>query len=85
MFEKIVGLNNHYAATKEDVVGDLIQKIGIDPSEICMVGDTIHDLEVAESVGIKYILIAHGHQSYERLTESEVMVIRGFEELRKLF
>jgi len=85
LFEKVVGLNNHYAETKEDVARNLISEIGISPAEICMVGDTIHDFEVAELVGINCILIAHGHQSYQRLTETGTMVIRDFGELRGLF
>jgi phosphoglycolate phosphatase len=85
MFDKIVGLNNHYAATKEDVAKHLIREIGISTDEICMVGDTIHDFEVAGSVGIGCILIAHGHQSHKRLKETGTMVIRDFGELRRLF
>lgn len=85
LFEKVVGLNNHYAATKEDVARNLIHEIGVAPEDICMIGDTIHDFEVAESVGISCILIAHGHQSFNRLKETGAMVIKDFGELRRLF
>ena len=85
LFKKVVGLNNHYAATKEDVARNLIHEIGVAPEDICMIGDTIHDFEVAESVGISCILIAHGHQSFNRLKETGAMVIKDFGELRRLF
>jgi phosphoglycolate phosphatase len=84
-FKKVVGLNNHYAATKEDVAKNLIMEIGISSKDICMIGDTIHDFEVAEAVSIKCILIAHGHQSQERLKETGVDVINNFVELKQLF
>jgi phosphoglycolate phosphatase len=85
MFKKIIGLNNHYAATKEDVARNLIPETKTNPSEICMIGDTIHDFEVAESVGVRCILVAHGHQSYTRLKETGTLVIENFGELKKLF
>jgi len=40
---------------------------------------------VAESVSINCILIAHGHQSFDRLKETGAMVINDFTELRQLF
>jgi phosphoglycolate phosphatase len=85
MFKKVVGLNNHYAATKEDVAKNLINEIGISLNDICMIGDTIHDFEVAEAVGIQCILIARGHQNYRRLNETGTVVIESFGELRRLF
>jgi phosphoglycolate phosphatase len=85
MFKKVIGLNNHYAATKEDVARELIIEIGMTPDETCMIGDTIHDFEVAESVGIQCILIAQGHQNYRRLKETGTVVIESFGELKRLF
>jgi phosphoglycolate phosphatase len=39
-----------------------------------MVGDTLHDVEVAEALGISCVLIAQGHQSRERLDQAGVPV-----------
>ena len=85
VFKKIVGLNNHYAATKEDIAEDLLKEIELESYEVCMVGDTIHDFEVAQSVDIPCILIAHGHQSFERLNRTGTVVVKDFQELRELF
>jgi len=85
IFEKVVGLNNHYAATKEDSARLLIADIGMDRDKICMIGDTIHDFEVAELVGIRCVLVSHGHQSFERLKETGTTVVKDFQELKRLF
>ena len=85
IFKKIVGLNNHYATTKEDIAGKLLKEISLNKNEICMIGDTIHDLEVAEAVGIPCVLISHGHQSDIRLRSTGAVVVKDFQELRGLF
>ena len=85
IFKEIVGINNHYAATKEYVAGELLKEINLKATEICMVGDTIHDLDVAEAVGIPCVLISHGHQSHARLISTGAVVVKDFQELRGLF
>lgn len=66
-FENISGLDNHLAASKEENGKFLIEKINIPKSEIVIIGDTIHDYEVAKSIGIGCILISDGHQSKAKL------------------
>ena len=44
-------------------------KLGFKKGEVVLIGDTIHDFEVAEEIGADSILIASGHQSKERLTK----------------
>ncbi len=46
-----------------------------------MIGDTIHDFEVAEEAGIGCILVAGGHQSKERLESTGTQVIGNLTEL----
>lgn len=85
MFERIVGLNNHYAATKEENARRLIADINVNKNEICMIGDTIHDFEVAQSAGVACILISRGHQSHVRLKSTGALVIGNFGELKRVF
>jgi len=84
IFEKIIGLNNHYAATKEVNAQRLIADINMNKNEICMIGDTIHDFEVAQSAGVECILVSRGHQSHTRLKSTGALVVRDFSELWKL-
>jgi phosphoglycolate phosphatase len=59
--------------------------MGKPKEEILLIGDTLHDHEVAEATGINCILVAHGHQSAERLKYSGRDVVNNFDELLTLF
>ncbi|MFA8342118.1 MAG: HAD family hydrolase [Rhodothermaceae bacterium] len=80
-FENIVGLDNIYAAGKIENGKKLIKKIGVDPKEIVLIGDTLHDLEVANEIGADCILVSRGHQSRERLINSENRVVDSLKAL----
>ena len=82
-FEGIAGLNHHYATSKIERGEELIKKHRIDKNQTTMIGDTIHDFEVAEQLGIKCILIANGHQSAERLKSTGTTVIENLGDLLK--
>lgn len=66
-FDHIFGIDNHFAASKVERGLELMEAAKVCRSETIMIGDTDHDLEVAEKLGIQILLIADGHQSYERL------------------
>lgn len=83
-FEEIVGLNNHYAHTKVENARLLIEKLNLSKSSILMIGDTLHDHEVAETAGIQCILFSGGHQSRKRLEKSGARVIDHLSEIRGL-
>lgn len=80
-FNEVSGLDNHYAVSKLDNGKALIEKLQLNPSEICLIGDTTHDFEVAEALGCKCILVADGHQSEDRLKETGYDVIGALSEL----
>jgi phosphoglycolate phosphatase len=84
-FEQIVGLNNHYAATKTETAQLLVKEINLPLDKICMVGDTIHDFEVAREAGIGCVLVADGHQSRERLETTGCLVVSTLEDLLTLW
>ena len=66
-FDHIYGLDNQHAVSKIERGHELMAATGISPSETVLIGDTDHDYEVAQSLGINLILIARGHQSFDRL------------------
>jgi len=66
-FQAIEGLDNHRAESKVDRGIALIEHQKIDRQKAVMIGDTLHDYEVAEAIGVDCILIASGHQSHSRL------------------
>ncbi|MCF7823063.1 MAG: HAD family hydrolase [Candidatus Marinimicrobia bacterium] len=80
-FMKIVGLDNHYAHSK---VGNAIQwmsEIPYDHSEVLFVGDTEHDHEVAEAIGVDCVLIPGGHQNRDKLVDTGARVVEKIEDL----
>ncbi len=80
-FENISGLDNHLAGGKIENGKKLIEKIGIDKSLIVMIGDTLHDFDVANELGIDCILIAHGHHPSKKLQQKTGKVIENLNQL----
>lgn len=83
-FEELCGLNNHYAVSKVANGQSLISKRGLNPERTLMVGDTIHDFEVAQTIGCKCVLVAKGHQSKARLLTTGAHVLDGLDEIEFL-
>lgn len=79
-FDEVSGLDNHYAHSKIDNGKSLIKRMNLDPKNIYLVGDTVHDFEVAEELGCQCVLIANGHQSESRLVETGCKVINDLSE-----
>jgi phosphoglycolate phosphatase len=80
-FEEVYGIDNHLAAGKMDRAVQMIENHKIPLESALIIGDTLHDLEVANLLGIKAVLIANGHQSRNRLLSSGVEVYDDLNEL----
>lgn len=83
-FDQVAGIDDHYAHSKLDIGKDLLKKINIKREEILLIGDTIHDFEVAEGLGIEALLVAKGHQSKKRLLVKTPNVVDDFSEILEL-
>jgi phosphoglycolate phosphatase len=83
-FDKIYGLDDHYAHGKTDVGIKLIADLGLPVEKLLFIGDTLHDAEVAKDLNIDCILIPEGHHSLERLLGSGLPVIPSLRELSSL-
>ena len=83
-FEGVAGLKDHYAVSKIEQGKQLITDFKIDSVKTRLIGDTIHDFEVATELGLKCILIADGHQTTERLMQTGGIVIGSLQELTTL-
>ena len=78
----IVGLDHIYATGKVDLGKELMQKLEGGKNDSLLIGDTLHDCEVANEIGADSVLISSGHQSKERLQQCGVKVFDNFDELR---
>ncbi len=60
-FDSLIGLNNIHAKGKVDNAKNfVVNSPGYD--QIILIGDTMHDLEVAQEINAKCILVSNGHQ-----------------------
>jgi phosphoglycolate phosphatase len=80
-FGQVCGIDNHHAHGKVDIGQQWLLNSNLEPSQILLVGDTIHDYEVAQVLGIDCWLMPSGHQSTARLATCGVPVIETFDAL----
>ncbi len=83
-FSDILGLDNIYAGSKEDIGVQFVQRSGVAPEDVCVLGDTLHDADVARAIGAKCVLIARGHQSRDTLREAGYPVVGTLEEAAEI-
>jgi len=81
-FDDVIGLNDIYAAGKVENGKKYIQRLETDPQEVLFIGDTLHDFEVAEAMGVTCVLIANGHNSRPRLESTGAPVFDSLDETR---
>ncbi len=84
--DHILGLDDIYAKGKVEIGLEFIQQHHLYPEEIVLIGDTLHDYEVATKMGIQCILFSGGHQSYETLSRTNCLVVEKIKDIfeRKL-
>ena len=82
--DDILGISDIYATSKVHIGLDFIEKSGYDKSKIVMIGDTVHDYEVASEMGIDCILVSRGHQSTEVLATCGVSIVSSVEDVVSL-
>jgi len=83
-FTGLLGCEDYYAYGKVENGLQWIKTLNCCPEEVIMIGDTIHDVEVAKAMGTKAILIEGGNQSLKRLKTCNVPVISCLHELPEL-
>jgi Predicted phosphatases len=84
-FAMVRGLGNKSAGTKFDIGRRLFADIGAPLDDVWMVGDTLHDCEVARDSGCQCLLLASGYQSRERLGAAGVPVLDGVADVPAFF
>jgi phosphoglycolate phosphatase len=80
-FDFIGGIGDHYGGGKIENARSYLQQASLNPAHITLIGDTIHDSEVAAELQCKCILVATGHQSRNRLIKTGLPVIENLSEI----
>ncbi len=66
-FDEILGLSDYLAISKVHLAKDWMDRIK--PTAPLFIGDTVHDFEVAQAVGIDCVLVATGSQRASALSQ----------------
>ena len=82
-FTDVLGANNRLASGKLDTGRAWMQASRLSPSEILLIGDTTHDAEVAEALGVPCILVAQGFQSRRVVERTGLDVFGSLSELSR--
>ena len=61
-FDRLLGLGDIYAKSKVAVGLRYLAESGFDRRRAVMIGDSVHDFEVAQALGVHCVLQAAGHQ-----------------------
>jgi len=81
-FDNIIGLDNIYAGSKTHLGLSLVEQLNLPKEQILFIGDTLHDAEVAEAMGVNSILIASGHQVKEKLIGNGRLILDDLSSLK---
>lgn len=66
-FDTISGQKDKRGDSKEHLARELMASLDTHPEKVLLIGDTIHDFEVAGHIGAQCFLVSNGHCSEERL------------------
>ena len=83
-FDGIFGIKDNYAREKVSLGKQVVENLGLNPSQCFMIGDTLHDAEVSEQCGFNCILFSGGHVSKQRLETKETKIIDSLSELKEI-
>ena len=80
-FETISGISHYYADNKIKLAKSVRKKKRVDDKNMLLIGDSIHDYEVAQALNIECILFSNGHYSKKRLISCDCEIVDDHTEL----
>jgi phosphoglycolate phosphatase len=83
-FVRLFGLTDHLVRSKVDNGRRMVDELAIDPAQVLLVGDTVHDFEVARALGAECVLVTGGHNCREKLQTCRVPVLGSMSEVLPL-
>lgn len=83
-FDAVLGADDIYARSKVDRAVDYLQQKQIAPEQCVLIGDTVHDYEVAESMGVACVLLSCGHDDRTQLQECGCVVCENPQQLSEV-
>lgn len=85
-FSEVYGLDHIYADGKLELGMKLMKRISTNGKDgkVLLIGDTVHDFEVARLIGSDCLLIAGGHQDGSKLKGIGCEIIESMEKLYQI-
>ena len=78
-FDELLGLTDIYGKSKVEIGLDYMKQNQIENA--VLIGDSLHDYEAAQALGVDCMLIPNGHQSREKLQTCGVPVLDDISEV----
>lgn len=69
-FARVAGARDLNGVSKRETGRALLRDLDADPDATLLIGDTLHDAEVADDLGVACVLVARGHQAEARLRKA---------------
>lgn len=79
LFDDVLGLDNIHAESKVAIAKRWRDAHG--SAKVLLIGDSVHDFEVATAIGANCVLVARGHQSRENLEKCGATVVSTLGEI----
>ena len=80
-FEQVTGIDDNRADTKVHEGVALVRRLGIKGSDVTIIGDSSHDVDVARELKANCILVARGAESRARLEPHGYPVLDSFADI----
>ena len=81
IFRNVSGLSHILADSKIENGKILMKKLNIPKEKCIFIGDTIHDIDTAQAMGVKCWLFPSGHNSRKRLEARTDKIINQFSDI----
>lgn len=79
-FDGFAACDDIHAGGKIEYGRKFIKENNLNPEESIMIGDCIHDFEVANEIGLKPVLFSQGHNSLKLLKTVNAPIVNSYEE-----
>ena len=83
-FDKILGAENTLAESKIDRAKAFFRELNINRNDAILIGDTLHDLETANALGIDCVLVSYGHQGRRLLEEHNAFTVNSLKDVEQI-
>ena len=81
-FEELLGIDSVHAPGKAGRGCEWLAAAGLEAARVLLIGDTMHDAEVAAEMGIDCWLVTGGHHPEERLSQAGLPLFPNLQAVR---